>query len=105
MIENNLKIDKLILVSGFNNYYADNKDDFHNVVNKTFYVDDDKLVRIKDLCNKIICIYGNNDPYIPQNIFHDLVLKLNANEIVIPNGGHLNKESGYTKFEKILEYL
>lgn len=105
LIENNLKIDKLILVSGFNNYYADNKDDFHNVVNKTFYVDDDKLVRIKDLCNKIICIYGNNDPYIPQNIFHDLVLKLNANEIVIPNGGHLNKESGYTKFEKILEYL
>lgn len=38
LIENNISIDKLILVSGFNNYYSSDENDFHNTVNKTFYV-------------------------------------------------------------------
>ena len=105
LIESNIKIDKLILVSGFNNYYADDQNDFHNVVNKTFYVDDDRLNIIKSLCDKVVCIYGDSDPYIPQDVFHNLALKLNAEEIIIKNGGHLNKESGYTKFEELLKYI
>lgn len=105
LIDNNLKIDKLVLVSGFNNYYSNDPDDFHNAVNKTFYVDDGKLDGIKNLCNKVVCIYGDNDPYIPQSVFHDLALKLNAEEIIIPNGGHLNSESGYTEFEELIKYL
>ena len=104
LVNNNLKIDKLILVSGFNNYYSNDKNDFHNIVNKTFYIADGELNKIKEVCNKIICIYGDNDSYIPQNVFHNLAIKLDADEIIIPNGGHLNKESGYTEFETI-KYL
>ena len=105
LVNNNLKIDKLILVSGFNNYYSNDKNDFHNIVNKTFYIADGELNKIKELCNKIICIYGDNDSYIPQNVFHNLAIKLDADEIIIPNGGHLNKESGYTEFETIKNLL
>ena len=105
LIKNNIKINKLILVCGFNNYYSDDINDFHNIVNKTFYVSDDELVKIKDLCNEIICIYGDNDPYIPQNVFKDLANKLEAKELIIHNGGHLNKEAGYDKFEEILKYI
>lgn len=105
LIENNIKIDKLIFVSGFNNYFAENEDDFHKKVNQSFYVEEEQLIKIKDLCNEIICIYGDNDPYIPQEVFHDLVLKLNAKEVIIKNGGHLNKSSGYTSFDDILKYL
>lgn len=105
LIEKNVRVDKLVLVSGFNNYYSSDENDFHNVVNKTFYVNDNELNKVKELCNEIICIYGDNDPYIPQNVFNDLATKLNAKEIIIHNGGHLNREAGYDKFEEILEYI
>ncbi len=31
--------------------------------------------------------------------------KVADKEIIIPNGGHLNSESGYEKFEELLEYI
>ena len=105
LIEKKIKINKLILVSGFNNYYSSDESDFHNTVNKTFYVDDVELDKIKKLCREIICIYGDNDPYIPQSVFKDLATKLKAKEIIIHNGGHLNKEAGYDKFEQLLDYI
>ena len=105
LIEKNIKINKLILVSGFNNYYSDDENDFHNVVNKTFYVEDDKLNIVKSLCNEIICIYGDNDPYIPQEVFNDLANKLDAKKVIIPNGGHLNLEAGFDKFDEVLKYI
>ena len=93
------------MVSGFNNYFSEDEDDFHKKVNKSFYMEDEELIKIRNLCDEIICIYGDNDPFIPQNIFHDLVLKLNAKEVIIKNGGHLNKNAGYEKFEEILKYI
>ena len=105
LIENNIKVNKLIMVSGFNNYFSEDEDDFHKKVNKSFYMEDEELIKIRNLCDEIICIYGDNDPFIPQNIFHDLVLKLNAKEVIIKNGGHLNKNAGYEKFEEILKYI
>ena len=105
LLEKNIKINKLLLVSGFNNYYSDDENDFHNTVNRTFYVTDKELVKIKDLTNEIVCIYGDNDPYIPQKVFKELANKLNAKEVIIHNGGHLNLDAGYDKFEEILKYL
>lgn len=105
ILENKIKIDKLILVSGFNNYYSNDKLDFHNVVNKTFYVDEKKLIKLKNYVRKIICIYGDNDPYIPQSEFHNLAKLLEAKEVIIKNGGHLNKDAGYSDFEEILSEL
>lgn len=105
LIENNIKVDKLILVSGFNNYYSSDENDFHNTVNSTFYVSDEEISNIKELCNEIICIYGDDDPYIPQNVFSNLSTKLDAKSIIIHNGGHLNKDAGYDKFEEILKFI
>lgn len=67
LIENKIKIDKLILVSGFNNFFAKGEDTFHSAVNKSFYMSDEALLEIKKLSNSIFCIYGDNDPYIPQD--------------------------------------
>lgn len=105
LIENNIIIDKLILVSGFNNYFAENEDEFHSKVNQSFYLNDEELVKIKNLCNRIICIYGDDDPYIPQNVFQDLALKLKAKEIIIKKGGHLNKDAGFDKFVELLDII
>ena len=105
LLNRNIKVDKLILVSGFNNYFTEDEDDFHKSVNKSFYIDDNKLIRVKELCNKIISIYGDNDPYIPQEVFLDYSNKLGAKRIVIHNGGHLNKDSGFLELNELLKYL
>lgn len=105
ILESKIKIDKLILVSGFNGFLAEDKEDIHNKINPTYYVTCEELSEIKKYANEIVCIYGDNDPYIPQEFFHDLAVKIGAKEVIIPRGGHLNSQSGYTTFEEILEFI
>lgn len=105
ILENKIKIDKLILISGFNNYLDPDENDIHNVINPSYYVKESKINEINKYVNEIICIYGDNDPYIPQKVLHEFAKSINAKEIIIHNGGHLNKASGYTTFEEIFEYI
>ena len=105
ILDNQIKIPKVILVSGFNNFYADDINDLHNKVNKTFYVRDDNLNKINNYVNEVICLYGNNDPYIPQNVLHNFAEMLNAKEIIIHNGGHLNTKAGYNTFDELLKWI
>lgn len=100
-----IKIDKLILVSGFNNYFAENEDQYHSMVNKSMYVEEDMLKKVKNYCNEIIVIYGSDDPYIPQETFHNFATHLGAEEVIITNGGHLNTAAGFNEFSKVLTYL
>lgn len=105
ILESEVKIDKLILISGFNNFLAPQEDDIHNKVNPTYYVKDEEIINIKNYANKIICIYGDNDPYIPQEVFHNFAKSIDAQEIIIKGGGHLNSAAGYTTFEELLKLL
>ena len=90
VLENKIKIDKLILVSGFNNYLAP---------------DENEIKEIKKYANEIIFIYGDDDPYIPQDVFHKFAESIDAKEVIIKNGGHLNTASGYTEFTELLKYV
>ena len=55
---------------------------------------------------KIICFAGDNDPYLPQDVLQRFSTLCGAKEfIIIPNGGHLNAESGYTTFPLLLETI
>lgn len=105
VLKNKIKIDKLVLVSGFNNYFAPDKDDVHNKINPTYYVEENEVQKIKNYVNEIICIYGDNDPYIPQNILHEFAESIHAKEVVIHNGGHLNALAGYIEFNELLKYV
>ena len=63
------------------------------------------LSDVKNCCDDIICFYSDNDPYVAfdkEKEFADLIAD---KQIVIPNGGHLNSESGYSEFEELLEYI
>ena len=104
-IKNKIKIDKLILVSGFNNYLAPDENDIHNKINPTYYVDENEIKEIKKYANEIICIYGDDDPYIPQDVFHKFAESIDAKEVIIKNGGHLDADSGYTEFTELLKYV
>jgi predicted alpha/beta hydrolase family esterase len=62
--------------------------------------------KVRKNCEKFVCFAGNDDPYTPQDILKDFANKVGAEEfIIIPNGGHLNAEFGYTSFPQLLEKI
>ena len=61
--------------------------------------------KVRANCSKFICFAGDNDPYVPVSISQDFAQKLGAKLIMIPGGGHLNADSGYTQFPQLLNSI
>lgn len=101
LIQNKLKVDKLIFVCGFNNYLVGDKD--YDEVNKTMFVDN--IEEVKQYSNEIVCFYSNNDPYVKYETEKEFANKIATEQLLIKDGGHLNSESGYDTFEDIISYL
>ena len=101
LVEHKIRIKRLVLVCGFNNYLGINEE--YDAVNESMYFDN--LIDIKQYCNDIVCFYSDNDPYVKyekEKEFADLIAD---KEIMIADGGHLNSESGYSEFKELLEYI
>lgn len=101
LITNKIKIKKLVFVCGFNNYFGVNE--AYDEVNKTMFIDD--IERVKEYCDNIVCLYSNNDPYVKFEAEKDFANKVATTQVLIENGGHLNKSSGFDKFPKLKEFL
>lgn len=101
LYENKLKVNKLILISGFNNYIGNVP--FVDNINKDFFMDDINLA--KNVANEIICIKSDNDPFITQSALNDFAKNLNSSVVNIINGGHFNKNAGYDKFPQLLLHI
>ena len=101
LVENKIKVKKLIFVCGFNNYLGINEE--YDTVNKSMYFDN--LKDVKQFTNEIICFYSDNDPYIKYEVEKKFADTIGAEQICIPNAGHINSESGFDTFEDIVSYL
>lgn len=101
LVENNIKVKRLIFVCGFNNYLG--IDEEYDTVNRSMYFNN--LEDTKKYCDDIICFYSDNDPYVKYDVEKEFADSLTDKQIVISNGGHINSESGYTEFNEILKYL
>lgn len=101
LIENKIKVKKLILVCGFNNYLGINEE--YDTVNKTMYLDN--LTEVKYYANEIICFYSDNDPYVRMEAEKAFADSIATKQILIKGAGHINSESGYTTFKEIEQYL
>ena len=101
LVENKLKVKKLILVCGFNNYLEINEE--YDTVNKTMYFD--HLEDVKKYANEIICFYSNNDPYVKYEVEKEFADTIATEQVLIPNAEHINSESGYDTFEEIVSYI
>ena len=100
----NVKIGAAFFVSGFTDY-VDDLEPYHTV-NPRFFDKNFDWEKLKKNCSKIICFAGDNDPYLPQDVLQRFSTLCGAKEfIIIPNGGHLNAESGYTTFPLLLETI
>ncbi len=101
LINKQIKVKKLIFVCGFNNYLGIDPD--FDVVNEPMFLDN--LKDVKKYCNDIVCFYSDNDPYVKFEVEKEFADTISNEQYVIKNGGHINAESGYTKFEEILKCL
>lgn len=101
LYENKINVNKLILISGFNNYVGsvpsvDN-------INKDFFMKDVKVA--KNIANKIVCIKSDNDPFISQQALDDFSKQLGAKTVNIISGGHFNSNAGYNEFPQLLSEI
>ena len=101
LVENKIKVKRLVFVCGFNNYLGIDKD--YDAVNEGMYFDN--LTDVKNYCDDIVCFYSDNDPYVKYDAEKEFADAITENQIMISGGGHLNSESGYTEFSELLKYL
>lgn len=100
-MEHKIKVKRLVFVCGFHHYFGINEE--YNTVNESMYFDN--LADIKLYSDDIVCFYSDNDPYVKQEVEKKFADTITNNGILIPNGGHLNSESGYDEFQELLKYI
>lgn len=101
LIENKLKVKKLVFICGFNNYFFDPYG--YDKVNESMYIEN--IERVHELCSEIVCMYSDNDPYVKFDTEKEFADKVSDKQEVILGGGHLNSEFGFLEFEPILKYI
>jgi len=100
VVERKLHLKKAILVAPF---YEELGIDRFDEVNRTFFVNKDYLRRFRDLCDTRICVFSDNDPYVPISKSEEFANDIGAEIKIVPGGGHLNTSSGFTEFPLLLE--
>ena len=102
LVENQVKVKRLVLVQGFNNGIVNEE---YDAVNNSFFMNGDVSL-VKKYCNDIICIYSDNETYVKnkEEIFK-FAENVATKKVLISGGGHLNSESGYTEFDELLKYI
>ena len=101
LINNKVKVKRLIFICGFNNYMGINEE--YDNVNETMFLDN--LSDVKNYCDEIICYYTDNDPYVKFEVEKEFADAIADKQFMINGGGHLNGESGYVEFGELLAYL
>jgi len=101
LVENNVKVKKLIFVCGFNNYLGINEE--YDAVNKSMFFDD--LIEVKKYSKEIICFYSDNDPYVKYENEKAFAGLIATEQVLLKGAGHINSESGYDTLEEIIKYI
>ena len=99
--QTNKKIKAAFFVAGFFKRLNSPYDE----VNKTFIDKNFDWNKIKNNCRKFIVIASDNDEYISLDLSKELAKNVNAELIIIHNGGHLNKQAGFEKFPMLLDLI
>lgn len=101
LVENKVKVKKLIFVCGFNNYLGISEE--YDEVNKSMFFNN--LIDVKKYANEILCFYSDNDPYVKYDKEKEFADMISTEQILLNGAGHINTESGFDTFEEIINYL
>lgn len=61
--------------------------------------------KIRHNAGRVFVLNADNDPYVPLSRGEELARNLQVPLTLIPGGGHLNSESGYTTFPMVFQLL
>lgn len=75
----------------------------YDSLNHTFVDGAFDWAAISSRARQFICLSGANDPYVPIGQGLDIAKRIGVEPIIVPGGGHLNSEFGYTEFPLLLE--
>lgn len=100
LLENKIKVKKIITIAGFNNLGFE--DDMN--LYKSFYIDED-LSDIKSYSLERVSFYSGNDPYVPQSDAEKFADNISSEKILVNGAGHFNEKYGYTEFTELLKYV
>jgi predicted alpha/beta hydrolase family esterase len=74
----------------------------YDPLNASFFKAQFDWKKIRQNAGALHIYAGDNDPYVPFEKSLELARLLQSQLTVIPNGGHLNYESNFSRFEKLL---
>lgn len=74
-------------------------------LNATFISGPFRWGRIRKAARQFYVFAADNDPYVPLSYSEDIAGALGVPTQVVPGGGHLNAESGYTEFRELIPLL
>ncbi len=103
ILEEGIKVRGVISVAGFNNANCPYED--YNRINSAFFVEDDKLKELKNYVDFTYAIYSLNDPYISFEDDKKFAEMIDAEKCFIKDAGHLNTDTGYVKFNELLDII
>lgn len=93
------KVNGLITVSGF-------AKDYGSELNAYFLNEKSiNFEKVKDNISWSKVVYGDNDPYVTQEALKYVSDGLSVEPVILPNGGHLNSEAGYTELSLLVDIL
>ena len=95
------KIKAAILVAGFHKLLGIKYDE----INRSFIDKQFDWNKIKTSCGRFFVFASDNDEFIPFAVTEELTKNLNAEFNMVPNAGHINKDSGYDTFPLLLECM
>ena len=99
LLEFDLKAKKSILVAPFYQHLSYSWQ--FKKANQSFCDDNFDFKDSADRLGDSHVFIGSDDPYVPREYSKDFTTKTNSAVHVIENGGHMNSESGFTKFEQL----
>lgn len=97
LIDEKIKINNLYLAAPFYGFIG--IDDFDKV-NRTFFKHRD-ISGVDKYFNKAVCLFSDNDPYVPISMSKEISEKLSARQVIIPQKGHLNASAGMIEFKEL----
>lgn len=86
----------LASVSGFAHNYGSELNEYF-MAERTI-----DFLKVNEKLKNAFVFYSSNDPYVPQTELADLATQLTVSPTIIPNGGHLNTDAGFTTFPELL---
>jgi len=92
-------------VSGFAEQKPDDIEPF-KTLNRPFVEGKINWGKVIKNSKTFICLHGDDDPYVPVDFAQNFAVLIDAKDIIlIPKGGHLNKEFGYTEFPLLIKTI